>query len=162
MARQFRARKMSMNWSGIDTGEQSISSTQAVDATFTSGVAATIMRCRGSILVRGTPDALTDDSMAAFGLIVVSSDAAGVGGASVPGPASDLDAPWLWHAWVPLLAGAAALTPDGIGDFHRLEIDAKAMRRTKSSEVLAFVSQLGVNSYAAVAYVAGIRVLSAH
>ena len=103
---------------------------------------ATIVRCRGSWSGVMTPGAAQDSMVLALGLIVANSDAVTAGSASLPGPIDEPDAPWLWVGYEPLLSGAAS-AQDGsaINQAFRREIDTKAMRRTKTDDVLLFVGQ---------------------
>ena len=123
----------------------------------------TLLRSRGNMLVVATPDAATDVTIAAFGLIVVHSNAASVGGTSLPGPVADSGADWLWHWMVPL--DAVTLTA---GDANartvveRVVIDSKAMRRIPSDHVVALIGETSGGAFASVTVVAGLRLLLGH
>jgi len=92
----------------------------------------------------------------------VSEQAGAAGGVSVPGPISDEDASWLWHRYVVMNAGTAALTGDDIGSMVRGVIDSKAMRKKKVNESLILVGQLFTGLYAAVEVNGGFRILIQH
>jgi len=140
-----------------------LSGTQAIISTLTDASPVTVLRSRGHILVKGTPDATSDSGVVGLGIIVVGDAAAVVGGASVPGPLTDGSGPWIWHAIVPLAAGQAALAGDDIGSFARVDVDSKAMRKLGIAEQLVLVGQVGSgNSYASVSVIGGIRVLALH
>jgi len=150
-------------WGGGPFAEQALSITQGLLATFfEAGSPSTILRIRGQFVVKGTPDAVTDDDVVGLGLIVISEAAAVAGGASVPGPINDEGSPWIWHQYVPLVAGQAALLGQDIGSIVRVEIDSKAMRKLGINERLALVGELTTGSYAAVSVTGGFRILVLH
>jgi len=151
------------DWAGFTFGLTTIVTTQAI---YGSGLLdvepVTLMRLRGEILVKGTPNAVADDAVIAFGFIVVSDNAFAAGGVSLPGPISDLDAPWVWHGFAPLSAGQTALDGSDIGSVVRMTIDSKAMRKLGINETLALVGQTTTNDYAAVSASGGVRALAMH
>ena len=150
------------DWTGFTWGATTVSVTQVILGTVLDVEPITLMRCRGNILVKGTPDAVGDDAVIGFGLIVVSDNAAAVGGVSVPGPINDPDAPWVWHQYVPLDAGSTGLLGDDIGSVVRFEVDSKAQRKIGINETLALIVEASLADYATVRTTGGIRFLAMH
>ncbi len=163
MARQVRSRPMLKTWTGVTMGETSIlSTTQAAlgGIGITVSSRSTLLRIRGNILVKATPDAIGDDAVAGLGIAIVSTDALVVGGTSLPGPLGDPDWPgWIWHQYVPLMAGSASLGGDDIGSFVRVPVDSKAMRKMGPNESIAVIGHLSAVTYAAVVVNGGFRFL---
>ena len=160
-----RSQRMAMAWQGaFNTAGISLSTTQSsMLQTSESTLKQTLLRTRGNILVQATPNASTDLAVAAFGLIVVNESAATVGGASLPGPINDVDADWLWHQFVPLDAiTLTAADPNARSVVHRLEIDAKAMRKVGPDKVVVLMAELGGSAFSAVTAIAGARFLLGH
>ena len=127
------------------------------------GTRETLLRSRGNILVAGTPDAATDVEVVGLGIVVVHSNAATIGGLSVPGPIADDGADWLWHQYVPL--DAVTLTagdPNARSVIHRVEIDSKAMRRIPPDYSAILVGELTTTSFANVSVMSGMRMLFGH
>ena len=163
MARGRRSgRRGAVEWGGGPFSEAAIGTTQSILASFTDVDPSTILRVRGQYLIKGTPDAATDDDVIALGLGIVSDAAAGVGGASVPGPINAPEFPWMWHNYVALSAGSAGLLGDDIGSIYRGEIDTKAMRKLTPGETLVLVAELTTGTYASVTVNGGFRALVMH
>jgi len=161
MARGRDSRRL-YDWGGFAFGSTILTSTQVIIGSLLDVEPVTLMRIRGEILVKGTPDAISDDTVVGLGAIVVSDNAAAAGGVSVPGPINDLDAPWVWHSFLGLNAGSAGLLGDDIGSVGRVMVDSKAMRKLGLNETLVFVGETSTNDYAAVAINGGFRVLAMH
>ena len=161
MAKQFvqRSRPMQKTWVGVNFGETALTITQAAlgGIGFTVSSSSTVLRIRGSLAFKATPDAITDDDVVGIGLGIVTSDALAVGGTSIPGPLGDPDwGGWIWHNFVPFLAGASS----GINelDYRVIEVDSKAMRKMKVNESLALIGQLATGNYSAIVVTGGLRV----
>ncbi len=147
-------------WIGQDFGLTVLSATQVILGVGTAETdPVTIVRNRGEIFVKGTPDAVADDTVVGLGIIVVSRQAESVGGTSVPGPIADPQASWIWHQYVPLSAGTAGITGDDLGSMVRVSVDSKAQRKMNVNESLAFIAELSTAQYSAVSVNGGIRTL---
>ena len=97
----------------------------------TSLAESTLMRLRGSVLVpKSTPDALSDQVTIAFGVAMVTDDAAALG--AVPNPATILGSDW--DGWLFYRANLAAPF-----DANATVMDAKAMRKFNGGMSLVFV-----------------------
>jgi len=162
MARERSARRRRYDWAGSTFGATSLSATQAGLVSFTDTEDVTIVRARGNILVQATPNAVGDDDIVAFGLIVVTAQAFTAGGVSLPGPFANPDAEWAWHQYVPLKAGSAGLLGDDIGTNVRVEVDTKAQRILKVNQVYVLVGELNTGEFASVQVQGGIRALAMH
>ena len=99
----------------------------------------TIVRTRGELLVylTGAGGAKTEGFRYAFGMCVVSENAAGVGVTAVPGPITDIG----WDGWFVYESGTVAQMFTGLGEASpsqssRISIDSKAMRKVKQSDVI--------------------------
>ena len=156
-----RARRL-YDWAGFVFGATTLSVTQSILGSFIDIEPVTFMRHRGNLYVKATPDATGDDTVVGLGLIVVSDNAAAAGGASVPGPINDPDAPWVWHQYVPLDAGTAGLTGDDIGSNVRVMIDSKAQRKVGINETMILVGELSLADFASVRLSGGVRALAMH
>ena len=147
-------------WIGQDFGLTILSATQVILGVGTAETdPVTIVRNRGQILVKGTPDAVADDTVVGLGIIVVSRQAEAVGGTSVPGPIADPQASWIWHQYVPLSAGQTGIDGADMGSIVRVHIDSKAQRKMNVNESLAFIAELSTAQYSAVSVNGGIRTL---
>jgi len=162
MARGRAGPRGTKAWDGFTFNETALALTQVVLGFTAAGEPVTFLRNRGNILVKGTPDAATDDDIVGFGIITVSDNARAVGGSSVPGPIADPDAPWIWHQYVPLQAGSAGLLGDDIGSIVRVDIDSKAMRRMTPNENLILVGELSTGLFSTVTVNGGLRSLIMH
>ena len=158
--------RMAKAWQGsFNTAVVNLSVTQAnvLQSVASAGLNQTLLRTRGNILIAVILDAANDVGVAAFGLIVVQDAAANAGGVSLPGLLNDIDADWLWHTFVPLdvviLTGADANARSVV---HRIEIDAKAMRRVPGDSVVVLMGELGNAGFASTAVLAGCRFLLGH
>ena len=147
------------NWIGGPFALTSLTATQSILAQITVGEAETIVRIRGFYLIKAIPDAATDDEVVGLGLIVVSDQAAAAGGTSVPGPIATIGVQWLWHNYVPLNAGQAALSGADLGSMVRGVIDSKAMRKMGPNDSLVLIGELSTGLYSAVEVNGGFRVL---
>ena len=123
----------------------------------------TLLRTRGNVLIAAIPNAAADVAMLALGLIVVSDSAANAGGVSLPGPILDQEADWLWHQYVPLDA-VDLISPDANSRaiIHRVEIDAKAMRKIAGDRVVVLMGEISASGFVTVDVFAACRFLLAH
>ncbi len=148
-------------WTGLNFGFVSLSATQAVVGSVVHDVMETVLRIRGNLLLVATANAAQDDDVAGLGFIVASDNAIAAGGASLPGPINDPDAPWLWHQYVPLGVVAVTAADDtAIGTFARVEIDSRAMRKATRNEGVVFMAELSTGEFASIQMTGGFRVLS--
>jgi len=165
-----RGSRLRKSWSAIGViNDVTISATQLVLGSVTlvegAGQDATVLRCRGNLLITATPDAATDSDVIAFGIGVVTVNALTVGGTSVPGPLESMGWDgWLWHQFVPMDAfGASGVATNmagkAIATSHRVEIDAKAMRRLPQDNAVILVAELSIGDFASVEVSGGMRVL---
>ncbi len=164
MPRQFRSRgkAMTKQWTGGVSDNIAITTTQILLARRSpaGGGDATILRNRGSFLVIAEPDAATDTDIVALGLIVVSTEAAGVGGASLPGPLNNPGADWLWHKFIGLDAiVATAGAVNALSLIERVEMDSKGMRKVTVQEELVLVGEVNSGDFSVVAINGGFRTL---
>ena len=163
MARGRSGSRGLKDWGGVNFGSTTVSLTQAQMGTSLLDVEpVTLLRIRGNLLVKGTPNAVADDDVVGLGFIVATDNAVAAGGASLPGPILNPDAPWIWHQYVPLSAGSAGLLGDDIGSVVRVDVDSKAMRKLGISEQLVLVAEISTDEYASVTLNGGFRVLALH
>ena len=101
----------------------------------------TIVRVRGSVQVRLTTAAAADTFVLfAFGLIVVSENAFGIGPTAMPDPFVDISDDWIVHRYGTVFGLVAGDPPaDSVESMQRFEIDSKAQRKMRVTEVLAWV-----------------------
>ena len=80
-----RGSRRHMDWSGFTITKTNLGTTQAILGVGLVDVEpVTIARLRGDVIIKGTPNAVADDELVGLGMIVVSDNAAAVGGTSVP------------------------------------------------------------------------------
>ena len=160
-----RATRMAKTWQGsFMTAPQDVGPTQVnLLQSTASDLNQTLLRTRGNILVAAIPNAASDVAMLALGLIVVSDSAANAGGVSLPGPILDQEADWLWHQYVPLDAlSLSAADPNARVTVHRIEIDAKAMRKIAGDRVVVLMGETSASGFVTVDVFAACRFLLAH
>ncbi len=162
MARGRTGSRGTKEWGGGPFGQAVLTTTQAILASFTDVDPSTILRIRGNIFVKGTPDAASDQDVVGLGICIISDEAAAVGGASVPGPIASESYPWIWHQYVPLQAGQATLLGQDIGSMRNVEIDSKAMRKLGIGQTFVLVGELFTGTFAEVRVNGGFRVLVMH
>ena len=96
----------------------------------------TIMRTRGSLLVQYTTgDAVSEGHDWAFGMCIVSQNAAGIGVTAIPDPLIDIG----WEGWFVYEMGTVKQTTTTldlaeVGAGVRIEIDSKAMRKLRITD----------------------------
>ena len=109
----------------------------------------TIVRTRGQLIVEYTTgDAVAEGHEWAFGMCIVSQNAAGIGVTAVPDPLIDI----AWEGWFVYEMGivkqvGTTLDQSEIGAGQRIEIDSKAMRKLRITDnVVAVFSNTIVGS----------------
>ena len=122
------------------------SSTKFLGANLSFEGPGTILRLRGEIVVDMVSDAATEAALVGLAIGIASADAVGNGVvASLPGPLSDVDYPWLWWSSIPLWSEAvdSASSPAGqLSSNTRVMVDSKAMRKVKPNESLFVMTEL--------------------
>ncbi len=93
-------------------------------------------------LWHGSDQQATDEfRLFAVGGIIVTEDAAAVGITAIPGPISDLNADWFWHAWIVSRFEQATTVgfESSAGSFERF--DVKSRRKIPADKVFSFVAE---------------------
>ena len=121
----------------------------------------TIARIRGMVnLSLITADAARAGYTYCLGIGIVTSDAFSTGVSAMPNPFDDADWPgWIWHQFGVLRSAVAAITVSGEVPDARIEIDAKAMRKFRTNEVLFGSVQVGETVNAAIDVAMATRLL---
>ena len=105
------------------------------------GIGETIRRTRGRLFVWSDQVADLEEQFGAFGAIIVSDVAAGVGSAAVPGPFTEA-ADDGWYMWIPIVQRHIDTTiAPALGFAY--EFDSKAMRRVEEGYQSVFVVENG-------------------
>ena len=102
----------------------------------------TLVRLRGHGFIHMDAGAALDAIIVGIGLTIVDEEAFAAGVGSLPTPLTDMESDWVWHG-VFALGPAVSATDDG-GDLSRnvqFEIDSKAMRKIRTDQTLAFVTE---------------------
>ena len=102
------------------------------------GITETIVRCRGEITLEMDGPSIADKAMIAYGLAVVTTDAATVGASAMPDPAGEADFSWLYWRQVSL---SAETVSDGMLRAFRDTVDTKAMRIVRPNYSLVWLFQ---------------------
>jgi len=107
----------------------------------------TLVRIRGQFTVCITATTTIGDGFQRFGLgiCIVSENAFGVGATAIPAPLTDVGWDgWMWHYLGGQLRGFST-TELGVAPMEavRVEIDTKAMRKIKESDIVVGVIELG-------------------
>ena len=98
----------------------------------------TLVRTRGQLMVQlVTADALSKGFQYAFGVCMVSENAAGIGVTAVPSPLTDV----AWDGWFVYETGWVLAVDSSVSETlgpasHVIDIDSKAMRRLKTTDVM--------------------------
>ncbi len=160
-----RSQRMRKQWSGSQFGEVTLSTTNtSLGLAVISEPAeeATILRLIGEALVVGTPDGTGDDTVVGLGIAVVNENALTVGTTALPGPISDPEHDWLWHAYIPLASSVSTAGSDvAITLNKRVPIQSRAMRKVRPDESLVMMGQLSLGDFATVLVSGGVRALIA-
>ena len=103
----------------------------------------TIVRIRGLIsLVLSAVDAPLSGFQGAFGICIVSQDAAAVGPTAIPDPVVDEDWDgWMWHQYYSLIQPIAFAAQSAASAVEKLVIDTKAMRKFAANDVLILIGE---------------------
>ena len=122
-----------------------------------------MLRTRGEFLIHAVPNAAADNDVLGIGLIVATVQAVTAGGASLPGPISNVDAEWAWHTFVPFDAiSLTAADPNARSVVVRIPLDSKAMRKLGTNQSYALIAELSTGTFANVEVIGGFRVLIGH
>ena len=125
----------------------------------------TLVRVRGSIAVwLEVVTAIGDGFLqVAHGICNVSENAFGIGVTAVPHPLTDIGwNGWLWHSLMSPVVGLSVTESENTGTLSqvRFELDSKAMRKIRESDVLIGVTEVGTEiGTATLQFVAETRVL---
>ena len=108
----------------------------------------TVVRTRGqgSLFIGSASNVLDGFNEAAVGICIVSENAFGAGAASVPAPLTDIawDG-WMWHMILSQFR-TSSVSPETFQstmEAVRFDIDSKAMRKIRESDVVIGVLELG-------------------
>jgi len=106
----------------------------------------TILRLRGEILVAVNSLGSATDNVSLFlGMGIFSTDAFSVGQTALPGPTTDIFFPWLWWNVVHISPQVSTLGLDGVTSI-RIPVDAKAMRKFGTDQVVGLVAEYASQS----------------
>jgi len=133
-------RRSDYSWQGANGQNVAISTVNTLGTgSLVFGGSGTVMRIRGNVLVQMDITSAEDAIAVGLGLILATDAAVTAGALSIPSPATNLDAEWIWHQWVPLRA--MLTSNEGLlgGAVMRVEIDTKAMRKFKANSNLVFM-----------------------
>ena len=104
----------------------------------------TLIRVRGHVTIDVTAVPLLSANFfrLAMGLCIVSENAAGVGITAVPQPLTDIGWDgWLWH-WTGIAGVVPGTVRSTVGGVVSVEVDSKAMRKFKLSDILVGVIEV--------------------
>ena len=145
-----RGPRRKSSWTGGPNGTASLGATgHALIATGAQVTleGSTLVRLRGrfSQQVSVIPAIGTNTMDAAFGVCIVSENAFGVGSTAVPNPvADDVWEGWLYHRY---FLGGSGLSGAAIDNPCTFEVDSKAMRKLRATDVI--IGVLGVTEVGA-------------
>ena len=116
------------------------------------GLTAVRIRGEGSLLQVTTTTVLDGFANVGLGICNVSENAFNAGVASVPTPLTDIGWDgWMWHMLLSEFVGMSTTETGQAGsEYVRFPIETKAMRKTRASDVLVGVVELGTEVGAAV------------
>ena len=133
-------------WIGAGFAEGAVSMGNNFLSTFNAAALAlrpfTILRTRLIINFQSDQVAASETTQGAFGKMVVSDQASGVGAIAIPGPVTNSDAPW--YVYEPLISSlvfataAAFIESAGI----TVSVDSKAMRKVGANETVVTMLEL--------------------
>ncbi len=106
----------------------------------------TVVRVRAQLLIRSDQQGAIEFYQAAWGICVVSDQAAAIGVTAIPTPFTDLGSDlWFTHAMATGLAGISSGTSTGeLG--HMVDVDSRAMRKVEEGAQLTFVAETSAGS----------------
>ena len=151
MARRFapnsRVKRLT-DWASTapETGLISLpAATAIIDSTFvtSTGAPETLVRSVGELMIKLDQQAVNESPFGAFGICVVSDEAAAIGVTAVPTPYTDSDSDsWLLHQfWAASMQFAS-----GVGVWvqqQRYSLNSRAMRKLHGEETLLLVIENG-------------------
>ncbi len=134
-----------VSWQGTSVALSSIdlaAGTAAMVTALSPGTLPSVcLRTHGELLFQLDTGGVDERVVVAYGLIVASENALGVGVTAVPTPFTDAEDDWYVHGYATMTSLAeAAVATDGI--FHRITVDSKGMRKLKPTEGVAFVVEV--------------------
>ena len=160
-----RAPRRQTDWFGVTdagylavaAGAKALIASAAIDSSPGVLMGSTLVRSRGLVSVKLQTYAADLNVIGAFGMAIVSAEAAAAGIASIPGPWSNSE----WDGW--FVWGTWAFAYEFTTDIDRLlpasvqiPVDSKAMRKLESGNTIVFVAE---SQSAAFEIVMPIRVL---
>ena len=106
------------------------------------GIGETVRRSRGRIIVMSDQIINTEINTGAFGMIVVTDNAAAVGATAIPGPSTDASDEG-WFVWEPIVSlSSAANGAAGVMQVGGLiDYDSKAMRKVEQGFQIAVMAE---------------------
>jgi len=101
----------------------------------------TILRTRGRVMLELNTAGAGERVVCAVGITVAGDRAVAAGVASLPGPQSQGEAPWLWHDYLTVSSGSEAAV---ISEFlvDRVTLDSKAMRKVRDDQTLVLMAEI--------------------
>jgi len=145
MARQFtRGPRRTKQWRMIESlGPRDFTAPATVfQGSIAFSEAATVLRMLGEYVIGPTSAPVAgDDAAVAIGIGVVSTDAATVGGASMPDPDTEGEYPWLYWANHPLFYATTNVDHAVGTGVVRRSFDIRSMRKIKPRESLVVVGE---------------------
>jgi len=119
----------------------------------------TVVRVRGLLaLVLTTATGVGDGYFGAFGMAIVTTAAATAGVGSIPTPLTEAGWDgWLLHRYFDV---AKSVGDGGPGEYARLELDSKAMRKVNEDESIVGVAEYAENGTAVIDTQVRCRILS--
>ncbi len=119
----------------------------------------TIVRSHFELLLKSDQSAATENQVAAFGLAVVSDQAAAVGVSAVPTPDTDSGSD-LWFVHQYLMGAFDFTTGTGYRNVgERYSVDSKAMRKVDIGQDLVIVAEMDSNTSSGVILFSAGRIL---
>jgi len=159
MARARSGRRTDYTWQGVTFGATLAAAGNVTQVITTPQASSTVMRLRGELVA--SIDGPVDNDKVAIncGIIVVTEEQVAGGASTMPSPAGDLDAEWIWHGFLLLLSQAVVATAQ-LTQAARLTIDSKAMRRIKQTQsVILIVENTSLAGTPATDVMGGVRAL---
>ena len=138
-----RGRKVgSVTWQGSCAGASIAAGSSLLSVINIPSSSSTLLRTRGEVVasIDGPTDG--DKTCVGMGLIVVTEEQTTVGVSAVPNPLSDLDAEWIWHGFLLLMAQGATEDSNVVTNAVRLTVDSKAMRKIKQTQDIVLITGL--------------------
>ncbi len=133
-------RRADYQWVGSAFDMGSVT-TGSISAVAVINQAATLTRCRGSLVTNITSVATVGLVRVDVGLILATDNQVAVGITAFSDPTSDFDAEWTWMGQM-YVVGRDTTTANNTGGISRdiLQVDTKAMRKVKQNEQLVLVA----------------------